>query len=249
VARGADHRATDQLLSIVLPAFNEARRLPASLARCAEFLHERGTPAEIIVADDGSTDDTRRVVGAAAQELGSGHLAVRYLPLRHRGKGAAVRAGMLAALGDPIVFLDADLSIPVDVVDDLLAALRDGADIAIASRYVPGSTVRRPLVRRAMSNAYRWLVRALVPTGLEDTQCGGKAYTAEAARALFSRQRIGGFAFDAEVLYAARRQGYRVTEVPFALVQPRQTSVHLLRDAPAMIRDLLRIRWHALRGR
>lgn len=204
-------------------------------------------PAEIVVADDGSTDDTRRVVGDAARELGSGHLEIRYLPLRHRGKGAAVRAGMLAAHGDPIAFLDADLSIPVEVVDDLLAALRDGADIAIASRYVPGSTVRRPVLRRAMSHAYRSLVRTVVPTGLEDTQCGGKAYTAEAARALFSRQTINGFAFDAEILYVARRHGYRVAEVPFALVQPRDTSIHLLRDAPRMVRDLVRIRWRGLR--
>ncbi len=201
------------------------------------------------MADDGSTDDTRRVVGTAALEHGSEHVAIRYLPLPHRGKGAAVRAGMLAAHGDPIAFLDADLSIPAEVVDDLADALRDGADIAVASRYVAGSTVKRPLVRRAMSHAYRWLVRLVVPTGIEDTQCGGKAYTAEAARALFSRQRIDGFAFDAEVLYAARRQGYRVREVPFALVQPGQTSVHLLSDAPQMVRDLLRIRWNALRGR
>jgi dolichyl-phosphate beta-glucosyltransferase len=214
----------------------------------SEVLHARAVPAEIIVADDGSTDDTRRVVGEAAQELGSGHLEVRYLPLPHRGKGAAVRAGMLAARGDPIAFLDADLSIPVEVIDDLVAALREGADIAVASRYVRGSTVRRPLLRRAMSNVYRWLVRAIVPTGVQDTQCGGKAYTAEAARALFHRQTLAGFAFDAEILFVARRQGYRVAEVPFTLVQPHGTSTHLLWDAPRMVRDLLLIRWRALRG-
>lgn len=156
---------------------------------------------------------------------------------------------MLVAQGDPVAFLDADLSIPVEVLDGLLAALRDGADVAIASRYVRGSTVRRPLLRRAMSHAFRWLVRTVVPTGLQDTQCGGKAYTAEAARALFARAAIDGFAFDAEILYAARHQGYRVAEIPFALVQPRRTSIHLLTDAPRMIGDLVRIRWRALRGR
>lgn len=156
---------------------------------------------------------------------------------------------MLAAHGDPIAFLDADLSIPVEVLGELVAALRDGADIAVASRYVPGSSVERPLLRRVMSHAYRWLVRLVVPTGLQDTQCGGKAYTAEAARALFSRQAVDGFAFDAEVLYAARQQGYRVSEVPFALVQPHHSSVHLLSDAPRMVRDLVRIRWRALRGK
>lgn len=211
-------------------------------------MHDRGILAEIVVADDGSTDDTRRVIAEAVQELSSGHLAVRYLPLRHRGKGAAVRAGMLASLGDPVAFLDADLSIPVEILDDLLAALREGADIAVASRYVRGARVRRPRIRVAMSNVFRALVHAILPTGVADTQCGGKAFTAEAARALFSRQRIDGFAFDAEVLYAARRQGYRVAEVPFTLDQPRRTSIHLLRDAPAMVRDLIGIRWRARWG-
>lgn len=237
------------MLTIVLPAYNEGRRLEATLARCAGFLRELVTDGEVIVADDGSTDDTRRVVGEAARELASAHLEIRYLPLPHRGKGAAVRAGMLAARGDPVAFLDADLSIPVDVTGDLVAALRDGADVAVASRYVVGATVRRPVLRRLMSRVYRRLVRLLVPTGLEDTQCGGKAYTAEAARALFSRQTLDGFAFDAEVLHIARRRGYRVREVPFALVQPHGSSIHLLRDAPRMVRDLVLIRWRDLAGR
>lgn len=189
------------------------------------------------------------MVSAAAVELGSTHVAIRRLPLEHRGKGAAVAAGMLAARGDPIAFLDADLSIPTDALADLLAAVRDGADIAVASRYVAGSTVRRPPLRLAMSHVFRWLVRTLVPTGLGDTQCGGKAYTAEAARTLFSRVTIDGFAFDAEVLFVARRLGYRVVEVPVDLVQPRDTSIHLLRDAPAMIRDLVLIRLRSLMGR
>lgn len=151
------------------------------------------------------------------------------------------------ATGDPIVFLDADLSIPVETVDRFLAAIGAGADIAIASRYVPGARVKRPLVRRVMGSGYRAFVRALVPTGVRDTQCGGKAYTAEAARDLFSRQRLEGFAFDAEVLYLARRAGYRVTEVPFTLDQGDETSIDLLADAPRMLLDLVRIRTNALR--
>lgn len=209
----------------------------------------RALDAEIVVADDGSTDDTPEIVREAGQTLGSSHLVVRYLRLPHRGKGAAVRAGVLAARGDPIAFLDADLTILPSVVSPLLRALAEGADIAVASRYVAGSTVRRPAIRLAMSHVYRWLVRILVPTGVSDTQCGGKAYTAEAARALFPMSRIDGFAFDAEVLFLARRAGYRIGEVPLSLVQPTETSIHLLRDAPAMVRDLLLIRWGALAGR
>ncbi len=223
--------------------------MPATLARCAGFLRSRAVDGEIVVADDGSTDDTATVVSDAATELGSPHLAIRHLPLDHHGKGSAVAAGMLSARGDPIAFLDADLSIPVDTVADLVAALQDGADIAVASRYVAGSTVRRPAIRLAMSHVFRWLVRAVVPTGVSDTQCGGKAYTAEAARTLFSRVTIDGFAFDAEVLFVARRLGYRIAEVPLSLVQPRETSIHLLRDAPRMVRDVVLIRWRSLLGR
>lgn len=244
---GADRHGAS-VLSLVLPAYNEARRIPASLACCADFFHGRGIRAEVILADDGSTDHTSLAFGTAAAELAerSHGVEFRYLPLPHRGKGSAVRAGVMHASGDPIVFLDADLSIPVETIDRFLAAIDAGADIAVASRYVPGSRVKRPLVRRVMGSGYRAFVRALVPTGVRDTQCGGKAYTAEAARDLFSRQRLDGFAFDAEVLYLARRAGYRVTEVPFTLQQDGETSIDLLSDAPKMLLDLLRIRANAL---
>lgn len=239
------------MLSLILPAYNEARRLPASLACCADYLRSRGLGAELIVADDGSTDHTSLAFGTAAAELAgrSSGVELRYLPLPHRGKGAAVRAGVLHASGDPVIFLDADLSIPVETIDRFLAAIGAGADIAIASRYVPGSEVRRPLTRRMIGAAYRAFVRALVPTGVRDTQCGGKAYTAEAARDLFSRQRLDGFAFDAEVLFLARRAGYRVEEIPFTLDQNGETSIDLLTDAPKMLADLLRIRAGSLRRR
>ncbi len=160
-----------------------------------------------------------------------------------------MRAGVRAASGDPIVFLDADLTIPVEIVGRFLASLAGGADIAIASRYVPGSVVRRPWWRRFMGDAFRLAVRALVPTGLQDTQCGGKAYTAEAAQRLFALQRLDGFAFDAEVLYLARRAGCRIVEIPFALVQEGETSIEFLKDAPRMVRDLVTIRLNGLRGR
>jgi dolichyl-phosphate beta-glucosyltransferase len=176
-------------------------------------------------------------------------LTYRYLPLRHRGKGAAVRHGVRAASGDPIVFLDSDLTIPVDIIAGFLRALDDGADIAIASRYVKGSVVRRPWWRRMLGSGYRACVQRLVPTGVQDTQCGGKAYTAEAAKDLFARQRIDGFAFDAEVLYLAKRAGYRVREIPFALVQDHETSINFAAQAPLMLRDLIRIRLNGALGR
>ncbi|CAN5252580.1 glycosyltransferase family 2 protein [soil metagenome] len=205
--------------------------------------------AQIIVADDGSTDDTALACGTAATELGRSGIDLRYLPLPHRGKGAAVRDGILHASGDPIAFLDADLSIPVAILSRFCAAIEAGADIAIVSRYVSCSRVQHPPLRRAMGSSFRAVVHAAVPTGVRDTQCGGKAYTAEAARDLFSRQRLDGFAFDAEVLFLARRAGYRVTEVPFTLKQEHDTSIDLLSDAPRMLADLVRIRASSALGR
>lgn len=223
--------------------------MSASLAACAEYLGARGLEAEIILADDGSADDTGAAFADALADLPQAHVAYHYLHLQHRGKGAAVRAGVRAATGDPIIFLDADLTIPVDIIDDFMRAIASGADIAIASRYVRGSVVRRPLWRRLVGDTFRVFVRTLVPTGVMDTQCGGKAYTAEAAKDLFSRQRLDGFAFDAEVLFLARREGYRVREIPFALVQDHETSIDFLRETPRMITDLVRIRANALFGR
>ncbi|HLZ48689.1 MAG TPA: glycosyltransferase [Candidatus Limnocylindria bacterium] len=237
------------MLSLILPAFNEARRLPASLARCAEFFRARGLAAEIIVADDGSTDGTATAYAEAVDSLSRAQLRYRYLDLAHRGKGSAVRAGVAAAAGDPIVFLDADLTIPVEIIDAFLAALRDGADIAVASRYVSGSVVDRPWWRVVMGRVYRTAVHAIVPIDVNDTQCGGKMYTAEAAKDLFGRSTLSGFAFDAEILYIARRRGYRVAETPVEIHQRAHTSVSFLRDTPVMLRDLVVIRWNGVRGR
>jgi dolichyl-phosphate beta-glucosyltransferase len=201
------------------------------------------------VADDGSTDATPKAFADAAASLPRKGLEYRYLGLPHRGKGSAVRAGVLAARGDPIAFLDSDLTIPVDILDRFFAALADGADIAVASRYVRGSVVRRPWWRSLLGVVFRRCVHLLVPVDVSDTQCGGKMYTAEAAKDLFHRSLLDGFSFDAEVLYLARHAGYRVREIPFTLVQDRVTSIDFLKETPRMLRDLLLIRANALLGR
>jgi dolichyl-phosphate beta-glucosyltransferase len=237
------------LLSLILPVYNEARRIAVSLTTCAQYLGARETGAEIIVADDGSNDETREVFAAAVATLPQTGLTYRYLPLPHHGKGSAVCEGVNGATGDLIVFLDADLAIPVDMIDKFVRAIDEGADIAIASRYVPGSVVRRPRWRCLMSRVYRLCVRLLVPTGVQDTQCGGKAYTAAAAKDLFARQRLHGFAFDAEILFLARRAGYRVRELPFTFVQDHETSINLATQVPQMLCDLVRIRVNDVLGR
>jgi len=189
------------------------------------------------------------VYAATVEELPRVQLRYRYLELAHGGKGSAVRAGVAAASGDPIVFLDADLTIPVETIDAFMQALADGADVVVASRYVPGSVVDRPWWRVIMGFVYRTAVHTIVPIDVNDTQCGGKMYTAEAAKDLFARSTLNGFAFDAEVLHIARRRGYRVTETPVEIHQRAHTSVSFLRDTPLMLRDLVLIRWNGIRGR
>lgn len=203
----------------------------------------------MILADDGSTDGTANTFGQVVAAIGAGRARFRYLRLPHRGKGGAVRAGVFTAAGDPIMFFDSDLSIPLDLVDAFLAALAGGADIAVASRYVVGSSQHRPWWRRLMGTVFRACVHLIVPVDVSDTQCGGKAYTAAAARDLFRRSRLDSFAFDAEVLFLARRLGYRVREVPFHLEQGRVTSVNFVLDTPKMLRDLFVIRLGAMTGR
>lgn len=237
------------MLSLIIPVYNEARRLPQSLGACAAFLASRGIEAEVIVADDGSTDGTADAYGRSVASLRGGSTRFRYLRLPHRGKGGAVRAGVAEASGDPILFFDADLSIPLTLVDPFREALAEGVEIAVASRYVPGATNRRPWWRRAMGRIFQACVHLIVPVDVRDTQCGGKAYRAAVAKELFRRSLLDSFSFDAEVLFIARRSGYRVKEVAFHLVQERVTSINFLRDAPRMLRDLCLIRLNALLGR
>ena len=160
-----------------------------------------------------------------------------------------MREGVRVAKGDPIIFLDSDLTIPVDIIDRFIRAIGDGVDIAVASRYIPGSVVRRPWWRSLLGIVFRRFVHLVVPVDVRDTQCGGKAYTAEAAKTLFAQSRLDGFSFDAEVLFLARRSGYRVREIPFTLVQDRVTSISFLKETPRMLRDLVLIRVNATLGR
>jgi dolichyl-phosphate beta-glucosyltransferase len=227
-------------ISIVIPAFNEALRLPATLERVERHLASMAIPAEVIVVDDGSRDGTAEVVRQRAEHWPQLKLVAAE---RNRGKGAAVRLGMAAARGRYRVFSDADLSVPIDDLELLLRPLRAGAGVAIASRGLRDSQVElhQPWYRETMGKIFNRLVRIFVLGGVHDTQCGFKAFTAEVAERVFPALQTRGFGFDVEVLYRAQHAGYRIVEVPTRWINSPQSRVHPIRHSAAMFLELLAI--------
>ncbi len=229
-------------LSIVIPAYNEERRLPDAIRKVSSFLDRWDHMAEVLLVENGSRDRTGEIADAAS-------LADRRFRALHvalPGKGRAVRAGMLDSRGRVVVFCDADFSMPVEELSRLFAAVEDGADIAIGSREVPGARrIGEPWMRHFMGRVFNMLVRLLAVPGLADTQCGFKAFRRQAAQDLFRRQVIDGWAFDVEVLFLAARRGYRVREVPITWRYDPSSRVSPLRDTIAMLRELMVVRWNA----
>ena len=230
-------------LSLIIPAFNEAQRIGSTLRRAHRFLAARPTSFEIIVVDDGSTDHTVALVTALASELpGLPGLRVLRSPA-NRGKGHAVRRGMLAATGQIRVFSDADGSTPIDELDPLLRALAAGADIAIGSRYLAASRVTRPQpwFRRVWSRLVNRVVQRMLLPGVLDTHCGFKAFTAAAAGHTFAACTVDGWSFDLEVLARARAHGLRIQEVAVRWENDERSKARL-GQLPREVRHVYRIR-------
>jgi dolichyl-phosphate beta-glucosyltransferase len=234
-------------LSFIVPAYNEEGRLGESLSRLIEFSARQRYAVEIVVVDDGSADRTAEIAREAAQRLPEG-VSLRLLQHeRNRGKGAAVRTGALAAAGDVILYLDADLATPPEETPKLLEALAAGADVAAGSRVQPGGfdlRASQPAWRRIGGRLFAFGRKRLLLSDVEDTQCGFKAFRREAAQAIFPRQRLDRWAFDAELLFLARRLGLSVRQVPVAWRHVEGSSFQLgVGPALREVVDLLRIRW------
>ena len=228
------------MISIVIPAYNEEARVGGTLDAMLVWLDAQREDYEIIVADDGSRDSTIAVV----EERSKRNPRVRALALKpNRGKGAAVRAGILAAKGDEVLFSDADLATPIEELVNLRAAMRrDGADIAIASRALPESEIqtRQHPLRELMGRTFNVILRAAVMGGIKDTQCGFKLFRGEVGRELFGQATVDGFAFDVEILMLARGR-FKVTEVPVVWRHVEQSKVSPGRDAALMLWDVIKL--------
>jgi len=226
-------------VSIVIPAYNEARRIVPTLTSRAEYFDALSLPYEIIVVDDGSRDATAAVVHEVARQ----HAAVRLIRLpSNLGKGAAVRTGVRNAGGRLVLFDDADGATPIGELARLREAIDAGAQVAIGSRAFPGqeSRVERRLIRFVMGRVFAFVVNRWAVTGIADTQCGFKLFRGSVARHIFALQRLDGFAFDVEMLHLAQVLGYRVAEVPIHWAHVPGSKVSLAADSLRMLWDVLR---------
>ncbi len=231
-------------LTILIPAYNESRRLPATLEKvhsyCAVSLQ---ITYEILVVDDGSTDDTASVVEQMRSRIPN--LKVHRYSQNH-GKGYALRVGMHLARGRFVVFMDADLSTPIEELERFLQSLNGGAPVVIATRKSPGAniTTRQPLIRESMGKAFTWLSNTILGIHFSDLTCGFKAFESSVGKDLFSRQVIEGWAYDSEILFLASRAGYQVIEIPVTWINSPDSRVRMFRDVFSSLTSLLQIRWN-----
>jgi glycosyltransferase involved in cell wall biosynthesis len=232
-------------LSVVVPAYNEERGLPGTLLTLSQYLVGREWSWEVRVVDDGSRDGTRQVV----EEFSRSEPRVVLQAEPHRGKGAAVRAGMLASRAAYRFMCDADLSMPVHEIDRFMPPALGDTDVAIGSREGIGARrVGEPLFRHLAGRVFNSLVRLSTIRDIQDTQCGFKMFTAAAADAIFPRVTIDGWAFDIEVLYLARLYNFKIREVPIEWHFRADSRLRMGRDAIAMLGEVMRVRQRARRG-
>ena len=232
-------------VSVVIPAYNEAERIVPTIGAIAAYMSTLAMPWELIVADDGSTDETV----ALLQGLEMTNLRV-LIAERNGGKGSAVRRGMQAARGEYVLFADADNSTPIEQLGPMLARMEDeGFDVLVGSRAADGAQeANRSLLRQTMSDTLRWIVQNIMQIGVQDTQCGFKLFRKDVADELCARQTIDGFSFDLELLYLTGRLGYKLGEQPVEWFDAPGSKVDSMKEARRFIKDIARIRMNDMRG-
>lgn len=238
-------RVTDHELTVVIPAFNEESRLPATLAALREYLDEWKIDYRVLVVDDGSRDGTAEVAWPLGRRFST------LVQPQQRGKGAAVRAGMLHATGLVVAFTDADLPYELSALKEAYYAIRNcECDAVFGARDLEGSEIRarRRLLRTVASEVFRTCMRVLVSREVTDTQCGLKAFSRRAALEIFSRTQIDGFAFDAEAVFLTHQLGLELRRLPVTLVNEYASTISLARHALPMLADVARVRWRAWKG-
>jgi glycosyltransferase involved in cell wall biosynthesis len=235
-------------LSIVIPAYNESARIERTLARVMECVEQQGWDAEVLVVDDGSRDNTAAIIGQWMKRYPRLHLVQNP---GNRGKGYSVRNGLLQAAGDVVMFTDADLSAPMEEAERLLAAISDGADVAIGSRWMDKTrqTIHQPLYRRFFGRCFNGVTRMVMGLPFKDTQCGFKAFKRPAAQVIFRLQRIERWGFDPEILFIARKLGYKIREVPVTWGHDERSRISYLKDGTKMLEEMAYIRVNSLIGR
>jgi dolichyl-phosphate beta-glucosyltransferase len=234
--------------SIIIPAYNESRRIVPTLNKVLTYLAERGWDAELIIVNDGSRDDTAEIVRRFVEKNRMMRLVENP---GNRGKGYSVRKGMLDARGDVLLFSDADLSSPIEEAAKLFQAIANGADVAIGSRWMNAElqTERQPLYRQLFGRLFNVMLRVVLGLKYKDTQCGFKAFTSRAAREIFPLQTIERWSFDPELIFLAQEQGFKVVEVPVQWSHDEKTTIRPLRDGTRMFFEVMKIRWNAITGK
>jgi len=231
-------------LSIIIPAHNEAKRLPDTLERVFSFLEKQSFSSEVIVVENGSNDQTLEIT----QRFAKHHQNLRVIQ-SERGKGAAVKLGMLEATGDYRFMCDADLSMPIEEVTKFIPPALNNFDIAIASREAKGAVrYNEPRYRHLGGRAINFIIQLFILPSLNDTQCGFKCFSAKVVEDIFNLQTLNGWSFDIELLYIARRRKYSIKEIPIHWVHHPDTKISAVRDALRMIQDIFRIHANAWRG-
>jgi dolichyl-phosphate beta-glucosyltransferase len=233
------------LLSVVIPAYNEEKRIGSTLKKIIEFFNAKKSNYEIIVVDDGSKDNTVNII----KDIFRNEIKI-IANKKNKGKGYSVRSGFLSANGKYLLFSDADLSTPIEEADKLSKALRGDFQVIIGSRALKDSDVlvHQPIYRELMGKIFNVFVKLICLGGIKDTQCGFKLFTARAGKEICKLQRLDRFSFDVEMLFIAKKKGYKISEVPIRWSNDPETKVGAIKDSINMFKDLLIIRWNNFRG-